>query len=85
MTNLINKDGLSVSNNPKAIHEELFRGTGSVMGAGVSIFMQNESITEKFIVASKDNGLEPPTNHRFVASRYKEALVIFQQYLDNKV
>ena len=85
MTNLINKDGLSVSNNPKAIHEELFRGKGSVMGAGASIFMQNESITEKFIVASKDNGLEPPTNHRFVASRYKEALVIFQQYLDKKV
>jgi hypothetical protein len=85
MTTLINKDGLSVSNNPKAIHEELFRGTGNVMGAGVSIFMQNESITEKFIVTSKDNGIEPPTDHRFVASRYKEALVIFQQYLDQKV
>jgi hypothetical protein len=85
MTNLINKDGLSVSNNPKAIYEELFRGTGSVMGAGASIFMQNESITEKFIVTSKDNGMEPPTDHRFVASRYKEALMIFQQYLDQKV
>ena len=84
MTNLINKVGLSVSNNPKAIHEELFRGTGSVMGAGASIFMQNESITEKFIVTSKDNGLEPPTDHRFIASRYKEAVVIFQQCLDQK-
>ena len=84
MTNLINKDGLSVLNNPKAIHEELFRGTGSVMGAGASIFMQNESITEKFIVTSKDNGLEPPTDHRYVASRYKEALDIFQQYIDRK-
>ena len=49
MTPLINKDGLSVTNNPKAIHEELFRGTGSVMGEGVSVFMQNESITEKYI------------------------------------
>jgi hypothetical protein len=85
MTNLINKDGLSVSNNPKAIHEELFRGTGSVMGAGASIFMQNESITEKYIFISKDNGLESPTNQRFIASRYKEALIIFQQWLDRKI
>jgi|TARA_B110000438_G_scaffold249207_1_gene252360 hypothetical protein len=84
MTSLINKDGLSVSNNPQAIHEELFRGTGSVMGAGAAIFMQNESITEKFIVTSRDNGLEPPTDHRFIASRYKEAVVIFQQSLDQK-
>jgi len=81
MTNLINKDGLSVSNNPKAIHEELFRGTGSVMGTGASIFIQNESITEKYIMTSKDNGLEPPTGQRFVAGRYKEALELFQQWL----
>ena len=81
MTNLINKDGLTISNNPKAIHEELFRGTGSVMGSGAAIFMQNESITEKFIITSKDNGLEPPTNQRFVAGRYKEALALFQEWL----
>jgi hypothetical protein len=81
MTNLINKDGLPVSNNPKAIHEELFRGTGSVMGTGASIFMQNESITEKYIMTSKDNGLEPPTDQRFVAGRYKEALALFQEWL----
>ncbi|MBC8288393.1 MAG: hypothetical protein H8E42_13045 [Nitrospinae bacterium] len=81
MTNLINKDGLSVTNNPRAIHEELFRGTGSVMGTGAAIFMQNESITEKYIVISKDNGLEPPTDQRFVAGRYKEALELFQQWL----
>ena len=85
MASLINKDGLSVSNNPKAIHEELFRGKGSVMGAGASIFMQNESITEKYILISKDNGLESPTNQRFIASRYKEALIIFQQWLDRKI
>ncbi len=84
MTDLINKDGLSVSNNPKAIHEELFRGMGYVMGAGASVFMQNESITEKYIVISKDNGLEPPTDKRFVAGRYKEALALFRQWLGQK-
>jgi hypothetical protein len=81
MNNLINKDGLTISNNSKAIHEELFRGTGSVMGSGASIFMQNESITEKFIITSKDNGLEPTTDQRFVAGRYKEALALFQKWL----
>jgi hypothetical protein len=80
MTNLINKDGLPVSNNPKAIHEELFRGTGSVMGLGASIFMANESITEKYIMTSKDNGSEPPTDQRFVVDRYKEALALFQKW-----
>jgi hypothetical protein len=81
MNNLINKDGLPVSNNPKAIHEELFRGTGSVMGNGASIFMQNESITEKYIIISKDNGVEPPTGKKLVADRYKEALALFQEWL----
>lgn len=84
MIDLINKDGLSVTNNPKAIHEELFRGTGCVMGAGASVFMQNVSITEKYIVISKDNGLAPPTEQRLVAGRYKEALELFQQWLNQK-
>jgi hypothetical protein len=81
MTSLINKDGLPISNNSKAIHEELFRGTGSVMGTGASIFMENESITEKYIITSKDNGLESLTDQRFVTGRYKEALALFQEWL----
>ncbi len=82
MTALINKDGLCVANNPKAIHEELFRGTGYVIGAGASIFMQNESITEKYIVISKDNG--PPAERRFIVGRYKEAHELFQQWREQK-
>jgi hypothetical protein len=81
MNNLINKYGLTISNNPKSIHEELFRGSGSVMGNGASIFIQNESITEKYIITSKDNGFEPPTDKQFVAGRYKEALALFQEWL----
>ena len=80
MTTLINKDGLSVTNNPKAIHEELFRGTGSVMGAGVSVFIQNENITEKYIVVFKENS--SLSEKRFIAGRFKEALELFQQWLD---
>ena len=80
MAHLINKDGLSVTNNPRAIPEELFRGTGYVIGNGASVFIQNESITEKYIMVFKD--ISPPSERRFIASRYKEALELFQQWLD---
>ena len=80
MPALINKDGLPVSNNAKAIHEELFRGTGFVMGAGASVFIQNESITEKYIVVFKENS--SLSEKRFIAGRFKEALELFQQWLD---
>jgi hypothetical protein len=52
------------------------------MGTGASIFMQNESITEKYIITSKDNGLEPPTDKQFAEGRYKEALALFQEWLN---
>ena len=80
MTPLINKDGLPVTNNAKAIHEELFRGTGFVMGAGASVFIQNESIAEKYIVVFKENS--SLLEKRFIAGRFKEALELFQQWLD---
>ncbi len=80
MRPLINKDGLPVTNNAKAIHEELFRGTGFVMGAGASVFIQNESITEKYIVVFKENS--SLSEKRFIAGRFKEALELFQQWLD---
>ena len=80
MTPLINKDGLPVTNNAKAIHEELFRGTGFVMGVGASVFIQNESITEKYIVVFKENS--SLSEKRFIAGRFKEALELFQQWLD---
>lgn len=82
MTDLINKDGLPVTNNPKAIHEELFRGTGYVMGNDAALYMQNESITEKYIIVFKDNGAQPHSERRFISGRYKEALALFQNYFD---
>ena len=80
MTPLINKDGLPVTNNAKAIHEELFRGTGFVMGAGASVFIQNESVKEKYIVVFKENS--SLSEKRFIVGRFKEALELFQQWLD---
>ncbi|MBT5026840.1 MAG: hypothetical protein HOM97_00445 [Nitrospina sp.] len=79
MSDLINKNGLSVANNSRSIHEEIFRGTGSVIGQSVSIFIQNETITEKYIVVFNDK--TPASERRFVSSRFKEAEELFQQLL----
>ncbi|MEK9629293.1 MAG: hypothetical protein VW455_09770 [Nitrospinota bacterium] len=81
MEQLINKNGLSIKNNMKAIQEELIRGTGFVMGEKVSAFMERESLHEKHIVISIDEGKSEPTEKRFVAGRMNEALELFQKEL----
>ena len=81
MSQLFNKNGLPVKNNPKAIQEELIRGTGFVIGEKVSAFIQNESLHEKHIVVSMDNATEGPTSKKFIIGRVKEALELFQRGL----
>jgi len=81
MEQLFNKDGLAVKNNLKAIQEELVRGTGFVMGKKASAFMQRESLHEKHIVVSIDEGAAAPTEKKFVVGRMNEALELFQRGL----
>jgi hypothetical protein len=81
MSQLFNKDGLPVKNNPKAIQDELVRGTGFVFAKKASIFMQNASLHEKYIVVSIDDGTTAPIEKKFIVGRIKEALELFQQEL----
>ena len=81
MKQLFNKNGLIVKNNLKAIQEELVRGTGFVMGEKVSAFVERESLHEKHIVVSVDDGGATPIEKRFVMGRMKEALELFQNKL----
>jgi hypothetical protein len=82
MPQLFNKDGLPVTNNLKAIQDELIRGTGFVIAEKVSAFIQNASLHEKHIVISVENGTEAvPIEKKFVIGRLKEALDLFQQQL----
>ena len=74
MIQLFNKNGLVVKNNLKAIQEELVRGTGFVIGEKVSAFVERESLHEKNIVVSVDDGETTPMEKRFVVGRMKEAL-----------
>ena len=83
MKQLFNKNGLVVKNNLKAIQEELVRGTGFVMGEKVSAFVERESLHEKHIVISVDDGETTSMEKRFVVGRMKEALELFQSKLND--
>ena len=83
MKQLFNKNGLVVKNNLKAIQEELVRGTGFVMGEKVSAFVERDSLHEKHIVISVDDGKTTPMEKRFVVGRMKEALELFQSKLND--
>ena len=81
MVQLFNKNGLVVRDNLKAIQDELIRGTGFVMGEKVSAFMERESLHEKNIVISIDEGKSIPIERKFIVERMNEALELFQSVL----
>ena len=84
MAQLFNKNGLVVRDNLKAIQDELVRGTGFVMGEKISAFMERESLHEKNIVISIDEGKGAPIEKKFVVERMNEALELFQRVLRNQ-
>ena len=84
MAQLFNKNGLLVRDNLKAIQDELIRGTGFVMGEKVSAFMERESLHEKNIVISIDEGKGAPIEKKFIVERMNEALELFQRVLSNQ-
>ena len=84
MAQLFNKNGLVVRDNLKAIQDELVRGTGFVMGEKISAFMERESLHEKNIVISIDEGKGAPIEKKFIVERMNEALELFQRVLSNQ-
>ena len=84
MAQLFNKNGLLVRDNLKAIQDELIRGTGFVMGEKISAFMERESLHEKNIVISIDEGKGTPIEKKFIFERINEALELFQRVLRNQ-
>ena len=84
MAQLFNKNGLVVRDNLKAIQDELIRGTGFVMGEKISAFMERESLHEKNIVISIDEGKGAPIEKKFIVERMNEALELFRRVLSNQ-
>ena len=48
--NIMNKLGIEAVNSPRAIRDELLQGTGAVMAAGCSIFVESSNVKDKEIV-----------------------------------
>ena len=84
MAQLFNKNGLLIGDNLKAIQDELIRGTGFVMGENISAFMERESLHEKNIVITIDEGRGTPIEKRFNVKLINEALELFQSVLRNQ-
>lgn len=81
MSDLINKNGLAVVNSARAIQEELLRGTGFVMADRISVFIETESLHEKWIVVSKaPEENESVRMEKFPLNQVKPALELFQEW-----
>ena len=53
---MINKLGIEVMNSPRAVRDELLQGTGAVMAAGCSIFVESSNVKDKEIVVFRSPG-----------------------------
>ena len=79
---LINKDGLPVHHSAKQVFEELMRGTGCVMGDKLSIFIEAESFSEKYIVVAKaPEAGGAMQRQKFAANQFKEAWGLFVAWM----
>jgi hypothetical protein len=47
---MMNKLGIEVIESPRAVRDELLQGTGAVMAAGCSIFVESSNVKDKEIV-----------------------------------
>ena len=78
MVKLINKNGIEIHNSAKHVLDEIMRGTGCVMGDKTSIFIENASINEKYIVVSRvPDSKEPGLIQKFPSSNFKDAWELF--------
>jgi len=81
MVKLINKNGIEVHNSAKHVFEELMRGSGCVMADKTSIFMENESFHEKYIVVSRiPDSKGPVLTKKFGSSHFKDAWEVFTHW-----
>jgi len=53
---MINKLGIEVMNSPRAVRDELLQGTGAVMAAECSIFVESSNVKDKEIVVFRSPG-----------------------------
>lgn len=76
---MINKLGMAVMDSPRVVRDELLQGTGAVMAAGCSIFVESSNVKDKEIVVFRSPGNKFSAERRaFDVDRFDEA---WQQFV----
>ncbi len=78
---MINKLGLAVMDSPRAIRDELLQGTGAVMAAGCSIFVESSNVKDKEIVVFRSPGKDiSPERKAFGVEHFDQAWKQFEEW-----
>ncbi|PIQ96645.1 MAG: hypothetical protein COV67_08370 [Nitrospinae bacterium CG11_big_fil_rev_8_21_14_0_20_56_8] len=79
---LINGNGMSIGSSHREILDEVTRGTGFVMGEGISIYILRDSVTERFITLDRLAGSQAPViSERFRLADSETAINRFLEWM----
>ncbi len=78
---MINKLGLVVMDSPRAIRDELLQGTGAVMAAGCSIFVESSNVKDKEIVVFRSPAKDVSAERKaFDVEHFDQAWKQFEEW-----
>lgn len=78
---MINKLGLTVRDSARVVRDELLQGTGAVMAAGCSIFVESSNVNDREIVVFRAPGQGVAAERKaFVIERFDEAWKQFTEW-----
>jgi len=78
---MMNKLGIEVMNSPRAVRDELLQGTGAVMAAGCSIFVESSNVKDKEIVVFRSPGKDVTAERKaFDVEHFDQAWKQFDEW-----
>lgn len=78
---MMNKLGIEVMISPRAVRDELLQGTGAVMAAGCSIFVETSNVKDKEIVVSRSPGKDFAAERKaFDVGHFDQAWKQFEEW-----
>ena len=81
---IMNKLGIEVMNSPRAVRDELLQGTGAVMAAGCSIFVESSNVKDKEIVVFRSPGKDITAERKaFDVEHFDQAWKQFDEWRSN--
>lgn len=78
---MMNKLGIEVMNSPRAVRDELLQGTGAVMAAECSIFVETSNVKDKEIVVFRSPGKDISAERKaFEVEHFDQAWRQFEEW-----